>query len=55
MGIDVSPDLAKEDLQAFLAAATDAARAAGVVITNGAANRATLKIERKNAASQATQ
>lgn len=49
MGIDVSPDLAKEDLQAFLAAATDAARAAGVVITNGAANRATLKIERKNA------
>ena len=47
MGNDASPDLAKEDLQAYLATAIDAARAAGIVIRDGAANRAALKIERK--------
>jgi len=47
MGSDASPDLAKEDLQAYLATAIVAARAAGIVIRDGAANRAALKIERK--------
>ena len=37
-----------DDLAAFLAGAVDAARAAGAVIQDGALNRASLTIERKN-------
>jgi myo-inositol-1(or 4)-monophosphatase len=42
------PAPAAHELAAFLAAAIDAARAAGAVIRDGAGKRATLTIERKN-------
>lgn len=48
MSIELSPQ-AGEDLAAYLAAAVDAAQAAGEVIREGARNRASLNIERKNA------
>ena len=49
MGIDDSPQAParREDLATFLAAAVDAAHAAGAVIREGAVNRAALNIERK--------
>jgi myo-inositol-1(or 4)-monophosphatase len=48
MSTELSPQ-AGEDLDAYLAAAVDAAQAAGEDIREGARNRASLHIERKNA------
>ena len=42
-----TPDPLRDDLAVFLAAAIEAARAAGTVIRDGAGNRAALNIERK--------
>jgi myo-inositol-1(or 4)-monophosphatase len=49
LDIAESPKLAAEDLASFLSTAVAAARAAGVIINEGAKNRAGLTIERKNA------
>ena len=49
MDIAESPKLAAEDLASFLSTAVAAARAAGVIINEGAKNRASITIERKNA------
>ncbi len=49
MDIVESPRPVAEDLAPFLSTAVVAARAAGVVIQEGAKNRASLTIERKNA------
>lgn len=49
MDIAESPKLAAEDLASFLSTAVAAARAAGVIINEGAKNRAGITIERKNA------
>jgi len=49
LDIAESPKLAAEDLASFLSTAVAAARAAGVIINEGAKNRANLTIERKNA------
>jgi myo-inositol-1(or 4)-monophosphatase len=49
LDIAESPKLAAEDLASFLSTAVAAARAAGVIINEGAKNRASLTIERKNA------
>ncbi|MEP7062029.1 MAG: inositol monophosphatase family protein [Betaproteobacteria bacterium] len=48
MNIDEPPGVATDELAAFLATAIDAARAAGTVIREGAKNRASLNIERKD-------
>jgi len=47
MGSERSLDVGREELASYLAAAVDAAHAAGAVIRDGARNRATLNIERK--------
>jgi myo-inositol-1(or 4)-monophosphatase len=49
LDIAESPKLAAEDLASFLSTAVAAARAAGVIINEGAKNRASITIERKNA------
>jgi len=48
LDIDERQSVTADELQAFLATAVDAARAAGEVIREGAANRAHLTIQRKH-------